>query len=150
MLCDGGSSLVFFSSSSVVQLFNYQRNVFASYRCITRKCICSVVSVVQYFSVNTFFQSIIVQYSSICISVNVWGEQRWCVPLCPKMTVCELYRGEQVGASKNYWKLCHGLKYVALDCSAYFELLNIKFHEFSSFLVLVVFVTSSIQSHVVR
>ena len=102
VLCDGGSSLVFFSRSSVVQLFNYQRNVFASYRCITRKCICSVVSVVQYFSVNTFFQSIIVQYSSICISVNVWGEQRWCVPLCPKMTVCELYRGEQVGASKNY------------------------------------------------
>ena len=104
VLCDGGSSLVFFP---VARQSSYS---------ITKEMYSPVIGVslenafvqqfLQFsiFSVNTFFQSIIVQYSSICIciSVNVRGEQQWCVPLCPKMTVCELYRGKQVGASKNY------------------------------------------------
>ena len=47
----------------------------------------------------------------------------------------------KLGHRKIIEKLCHGLEYLALDCSAYVELLNIKFHEFSSFLVLVVSVT---------
>ena len=102
VLCDGGSSLVFFP---VTRQSSYS---------ITKEMYSLVIGVslenafvqqfLQFiiFSVNTFFQSIIVQFSSICILVNVRGEQQWCVPLCPKMTVCELYRGEQVGASKNY------------------------------------------------
>ena len=103
VLCDGDSSLVFYFQqlgSPIIQLpkkcirqlqvYHQKMHLFSS--------LCSLV----FFLVNAFFQSIIVQYSSICISVNVRGEQRWSVPLCPKMTVCELYRGEQVGASKNY------------------------------------------------
>ena len=103
VLCDGDSSLVFLFP--VARQSNYS---------ITEEMYSPVIGVLpenafvqqflqfNIFLVNMFFQSIIVQYSSICISVNVRGEQRWSVPLCPKMTVCELYRGEQVGASKNY------------------------------------------------